>query len=83
MLDDARGNINEHIHTLSEHLFYLKDVCLMLDDARGKISVRVNLKYHAVVSILVKVVTLKLNTMVFAKVDKHAVRHLGKSHVVE
>lgn len=55
--------------------------CLMMHVE--KISVRVNLKYHAVVSILFKVVTLKLNTMVFAKVDKHAVRHLGKSHVVE
>lgn len=56
----------------------------MDDDAcKNKLSVRANLKYHAVVSIPVKVVTLKLNTMVFAKVDKHAVRHLGKSHVVE
>lgn len=33
MLDDARRNINEHIHTLSEHLM-VPNVCFMYDDVR-------------------------------------------------
>ena len=35
--------LNEHIHTLSEHLFYLKDVCSMLGDAR---RIRLNINEH-------------------------------------
>lgn len=41
MLDDARGNINDHIHTLSEHLM-VPNVCSMYGDVRFKINVHIH-----------------------------------------